>query len=68
MVVLETKVVRMRLMSRHVLILTEKNRRFVPLALLLHFYGVCVYLSLAIPLARFYTHYMFFVMANAERE
>jgi len=38
----------------------------VSLALLRHFCGVCVSMSLALPLARFYTRSLYFDMSLAE--
>ena len=40
----------------------------VPLPLLRHFCGVCVSLTLALPLAPFYTRSVYFDVASAERE
>lgn len=55
-------------LSLHFLLLSEKIRRLVPLALLRHFCSVCVCVSVAIPLVRFYTRSVYSYMANSDRK
>lgn len=62
--VYEHKITRMRRMSRHLLLLCDNNRRLVPVALLRRLCRECVSLSLALPLARFYTRSLYVEMAN----
>lgn len=64
----EKKVEKVRALSKKILLLAQRNRRLVSLDLLRHFCGVCVSLTLALPLARFYTRSLYFDMALAERE
>lgn len=47
------KVRHVKSLARKIIIIDQRNRRLVPLKLLRHFCGVCVSLSLALPLARF---------------
>lgn len=50
------------------LIVAQGNRLMVSLKLPRHFCGVCVSLSLALPLATFYTRSIFFDMSLAEKD
>lgn len=59
---------RVRALAGAVLLVAQKNRRLVPLPLLRQFCGVCASLTLALPLARFYTLSVYFDMASAERK
>lgn len=61
------KVDRVRDLAKRILLLAQRNRRLVPPALIRHFCGVCVSLTLALPLARFYTRSLYFDMSAAER-
>ena len=63
----DKKVTRVRALTKKLLLLAQRNRRLVPLALLRHFCGVCVSLTLALPLDRFYTRSLYFAMSLAER-
>ena len=62
------KVQKVRGLARKILLLAQRNRRIVSPELLRHFCGVCVSLSLAVPLARFYTRFIYFDMSLAERK
>lgn len=62
------KVLRVRQLSKQILLLAQRNRRLINRDLLEHFCGVCVALSLALPLARFYTRSLYFDMAGARME
>ena len=64
----EKKVDRVKRLSKKVLLLAQRNRRLVARQLLEHFCGVCVSLSLALPLARFFTRSIYFDLAGAVRE
>lgn len=64
----EKKVEKVRSLAKKIMLLAQKNRRLVSLELLRHFCGVCVSLTLALPLARFYTRSIYFDMSLAERK
>lgn len=52
---------------KELLLLVQRNWRLVSLEKLRHFCGVPVSLTLAVPLARFYTRSIYFDMSRAER-
>lgn len=64
----DAKVERVRRLSKKVLLLAQRNRRLVNRDLLEHFCGVCVALTLALRLARFYTRSIYFDLAGAGLE
>lgn len=66
--VTDAKVVRVQKWARKVIGIAARNQRLVPLDMLRSFCGLCVSLTLAMPLARFYTRSLYFDMARAERE
>lgn len=66
--VLGDEVERVRRLEERFLFHAWKNHRLVPMELLRHFCGVGVSLSLALPMARFYTWSVFFHMATTERK
>lgn len=66
--VTDKKIERVRALAKKILVLAQRNRRLVSLDLLRHFCGVCVSLSLALPLARFYTRSIYFDMSLAEKK
>lgn len=53
--VIGKKVERVRRLSKKLLLLAQRNRWLVNRELLEHFCGVCVSLTLALPLAHYYT-------------
>jgi hypothetical protein len=61
--VTERKVQRMRKMAKELLLSAQRNRRWVPENKLRHFCGVAVSLTLALPLARFYTRSLYWDMS-----
>jgi hypothetical protein len=63
----DRKVARMRALAKELLLSAQRNRRLVSLAKLRHFCGVAVSLSLALPLARFYTRSLYWDMSLRER-
>lgn len=66
--VTEAKVTRVRRLASKLILMAQRNRRLVPLELVRHFCGVCVSLTLALPLARFYTRSLYFDMSLADKE
>lgn len=59
------KVERIRRLSKKILLLAQNNQRLVPASLLRSFCGVCVSVSLALPLERFYTGSLFSDLSRA---
>lgn len=57
--VTEEKMARVRTLAKRILAISTRNARLVPFDMLRSFCGVCVSLTLAVPLARFYTRAMF---------
>lgn len=64
----DRKVQRVRRMASHVLLRGQRNRCVVSAEYLRSFCGVCVSLTLSVPLARFYLRAVFFDMALVENE
>ena len=64
----DRKVRRVRKMASAILLRAQRNRRVVSLDMLRRFCGVCVSLTLAVPLARFYTRSIYFDMSRLENE
>lgn len=62
------KLEKVRGLAKKLLLSAQRNARLVPLELLRHFCGVCVSLSLAVPLARFYTRSLYFDMTLVEKQ
>ena len=65
--VADDKVQRVRRLARRLTTLAHRNRRLVPVAVVRSFCGVCVSLSLALPLARFYSRSLYFDLAARDR-
>lgn len=63
--VAKSKVIRVRQLSKKILLLAQRNRRLINRYLLEHFCSVCVTLSLALPVARLYRRSLYFDMAGA---
>ena len=63
--VTDRKVKRMRKMAQEILLCAQRNRRLVPVGKLRHFCGVAVSLTLALPMARFYTRSLYWDMSLA---
>lgn len=63
----EKKLSKVCALSKKVLLLVQHNLQMVSLKLLRHFCGVCVSLTLGLPLAIFYTRSIFFDMILAEK-
>lgn len=64
----DAKITRVKRLAKKVICVAERNKRLVPLSILRAFCGVCVSLSLALPLARFYTRSLYSDMRAVERE
>lgn len=64
----DQKIKRVRLMVSRILLRAQRNRRVVSEHYLRKFCGVCVALTLAVPLARFYTRSIFFDISRADKE
>lgn len=64
----DSKVKKVQSLASKIILRAQRNRRLVPAELLRHFCGVCVSLTLAVPLARFYTRNLYFDITGAERE
>lgn len=65
--VTDAKVAKMRQLSQQLLLSVQRNRRLVSAAKLRHFCGVAVSLTLALPLARFYTRSLYWDASIAGR-
>ena len=63
----QDKLERVWRLARRMAALARRNRRLVPMGVVRSFCGVCVSLSLALPLARFYTRSLYWDMAERER-
>lgn len=61
-----SKIKRIRLLARKMLVLATRNRRLVSSDALRHFCGVAVSVGLGYPLARFFTRSLFFDLTRAE--
>lgn len=61
------KVALVRGLSIRFLLIAQKNRRLVSLALLYHFCGVCVTLTLWFPISRFYARSIYLYMSLQEK-
>jgi hypothetical protein len=61
----DRKIQRMRKMARDILLCAQRNRRLVSLGILRRFCGVAVSLTLALPMARFYTSSLYWDMSLA---
>jgi hypothetical protein len=61
----DRKIQRMRKMARDILLCAQRNRRLVSLGRLRHFCGVAVSLTLALPMARFFTRSLCWDMSLA---
>ena len=59
----DSKVARLRLLAKQLLLYAQRNRQWISLKKLRHFCGVAVSMTLAIPLSRFYTQSLYFDMA-----
>lgn len=57
----------MKGLERKVLELAQRNGRLEPMKHFGSFCGVCVYLTMVLPLARFYTRSLYFDMSMAGR-
>jgi hypothetical protein len=55
----------MRRMAQKTLLSAQRNRRLVVVGKLRHFCGVAVYLTFALPMARFYTRSLYWDMSLA---
>lgn len=64
--VADNKVSRVRALARKLIRQAHRNRRMLPADTIRRFCGVCVSLSLALPLARFYTRSLYFDLSGAE--
>lgn len=65
--VADLKVLFIRQLSKKILLLVQLNRRLINPHLLEHFCGACIALSIALPLACFFTRSLYFEMADAKR-
>jgi hypothetical protein len=63
--VTDRKVQQMRRMAQEILLSTQMNRRLVAVGNLRHFCGVAVPLTLALPMAKFYTRSLYWDMSLA---
>ena len=63
----DRKILRVQRLARRLLGLAARNRRLVPADKLRTFCGVCVSLTLALPLARFFTRSLYWDQARAEQ-
>lgn len=61
--VADSKVRRVRQLAQAMLLRAQRNRRLVPVNDIRRFCGVCISLTLAFPLSRFYTRSLFFDMS-----
>lgn len=66
--VTDAKVQKLRQQAQQLLLSVQRNRRLVSAAKLKHFCGVAVSLTLAQPLARFYTRSLYWDLSLAERK